>query len=196
MNQIETLHVIRTQLEGRDGVLARNQELLEREREIVRREIDVVAELMGLEEQRVAAEVGPVGTTGPEADRAPVQAQVAPAIAAAPEPGQEHQPESLGASDPEPTSSLAAMSIETAADHEAAVRSEQELPAPAMTDFPPASAARAEPDRAEADHGQSVRSSAAFEPRDTEMLGRIEQLRRLRASLVVGSPAASSGRGD
>lgn len=197
MNEIETLHVIRTQMEGRDGVLARNLELLEREREIVRREMDVMAELMALEEQRVVLEAGPEALPGPDVEaRSAMQAQVAPAIAAAPEPGQEHQPESLGAPHPEPTSGLAAVNTEATADHGPAARPEQELPAPAMTEFPPAAPAQPEPAPTEADHGQSVRSSPAFEPRDTEMLGRIEQLRRLRASLVVGSPAASSGRGD
>ncbi|MGC8633557.1 MAG: hypothetical protein ACP5VP_02660 [Candidatus Limnocylindrales bacterium] len=196
MNQIETLSAVRTQLEGRDDVLARNLELLEREREIVRREIDVVAELIGLEEQRVAAEVEPAVAPGPRADRAPVSEQVSPTTSASSADGQESQPASPAVPDPELWSGPAVAVAEAGVDQMPAAPPEPERPVPATAEPASAMTPEPEPATAEPDRGRFEPGQAILEPRDTEMLGRIEQLRRLRASLVMGSPAASSGRGD
>ena len=59
---IESLGTLRSQLQGRDDVLTRSLELLEREREIVRRELGLVEELVTAEQQRAAMQVATVPT--------------------------------------------------------------------------------------------------------------------------------------
>jgi hypothetical protein len=57
-----SLGTIRSQLQGRDDVLTRSLELLEREREIVRRELGLLEELVTAEQQRAAIEVSALYT--------------------------------------------------------------------------------------------------------------------------------------
>jgi hypothetical protein len=56
-NGIDALGAITTQLQGRNDVLTRSLELLEREREILRRELGLLEELVAAEQQRAAMQV-------------------------------------------------------------------------------------------------------------------------------------------
>ncbi|HXQ95363.1 MAG TPA: hypothetical protein VN800_00430 [Candidatus Acidoferrales bacterium] len=66
-NGVDLLGAIRTQLQGRDDLLTRSLDQLEREREIIRRELGLIEEVLTLEQDRVASEVPKV----PEAEEAP-----------------------------------------------------------------------------------------------------------------------------
>jgi hypothetical protein len=65
-NGIEALGAIRSQLQGRDDVLAHSLELLEHEREIIRRELGLIEELVTAEQQRVAMQAVPTTAAAPE----------------------------------------------------------------------------------------------------------------------------------
>ncbi|MGO9207199.1 MAG: hypothetical protein ACLQBX_13650 [Candidatus Limnocylindrales bacterium] len=93
---IESLGTIRSQLQGRDDVLTRSLELLEREREIVRRELGLVEELVTAEQQRVAMQVATV----PTAEATPE-----------PEPVVETEPEPVRTAQVEPEPALMAEAV-------------------------------------------------------------------------------------
>ena len=182
MNEIEMLSAVNTNLQQREDALTRSLSLLDHEREIVRRQLGLVAELLTLEQQRVAAQAG----EAPESE-----AWV---------PG-EHT--SFATSTPEPAP-------DAQAEDQAKPPTTQEAQPDPMLESQP------EPDpEAHVDHGFETvtQTGAAAEPtgmpetqtsgesepteaHNSDLLWRIEQLRRLRANLAVASPGVPDDAGN
>ncbi len=186
------LSAVNANLGERENALTRSLSLLEQEREIVRRQLGLVAELLTLERQRVAAQTG----DAPEAD-AQVNGERAPVTESAPEPEPPTAPESQVEDEPKPPTM-----------HE---DEPDPAPAPAAESDPEARAAEQEaqggqpeavpdveanPDLATVPGGAPAGDPEPTDGHNGDLLWRIEQLRRLRANLVVAAPAGPDDPGN
>jgi hypothetical protein len=190
MSEIEMLSAVNTNLGERESALTRSLSLLEHEREIVRRQLGLVAELLTLECQRVAAQAG----DAPEND-ARVATEPAPVEQSAAEPEPTPPPGVLVEDDPKwetrqnaQPNSVPETAVETVPEARPTEpwaqvdEPEAGLPAAATADVASTEAQLdGEPELADGHNG--------------DLLWRIEQLRRLRANLIVAAPAGPDDTG-
>ncbi len=178
------LSAVNINLQQREDALTRSLSLLEHEREIVRRQLGLVAELLTLEQQRVAAQAGEALETeaGVEGEHTSV-ATSTPAPRPAPDAQVEDEakPPTTQEAQAEPM-----LESEAEPDPEAHVVDGSEAVTQIWAAAEPTGMAETQPD------GESEPTEA----HNSDLLWRIEQLRRLRANLAVASPAVPDDLGN